>query len=191
MGALLAGLFLLLAVQPFVLRAGTRIALRQRYGDLTFWIGVGAIVSAASALIVAGKNAVPYQFVWLAPAWLQTSVLPIMFCAFIIGAASIVPSNLRRFFGQPIFFGVLLWAIAHLITRTDLGSITLFAGLGVASALALMFARGDRMQHTSERLAWSVEVLPVAFGGVLFLVAFYLHAALIGIPPMIMGRGFQ
>ena len=68
-------------------------------------------------------------------------------------------------------------------------AITFFAGLGILalSEIGAKLRRGPI--RTGKKYPLMNESMTVAAGGVMFLVAFYLHAALVGVPPTMMGHG--
>jgi uncharacterized membrane protein len=187
---LLSGLVLLFVLQQVHANVTLRSRLIRDYGLLTCRCAAAALVLVALALLIHGKSSTPYQFVWLPPAWLQLLVLPGMFVAFIFLAAALVPSKLRAWTREPASVAVVLWALAHLFIKENLAAITVFGGLGLLALIELGYAMRRPAAQPARSLPWLKESVTVATGGVLFLIAFYLHAAIVGVAPISMSRGF-
>jgi len=187
---MLAGFVTLLVLQQVYSSPTASSRLAGQFGASGYRVGLGALALAALALILLGRTQIPYQFVWFPPPWLRALVLPLMFFAFILTAASLVPSNLRRLSRRPVLWGVVLWAIAHLLTKENLGAITLFSGFGIL-ALCEIAAVAKRTRTARDgKLPLSREFLTVGVGGTLFIVVFFAHGTLFGISPAMMSRPF-
>ena len=80
--------------------------------------------------------------------------------------------------------GIKTWALAHLLSNGDLGSILLFGGFlawGVYARIAAK-RRGD-IGLKSEPAGWLNDVLVLALGVVVYLALGYaFHPAVIGVP---------
>jgi len=187
---LVAGLALLMILQRLHRTSGLSSALIDKIGLASYWTGLGAFALAGVALVLAGKAHAGYMYVWLPPAWLQLFVLPLMFVAFVCIAAEIVPSNLRRFTHRPFLWGVVLWAVTHLLVKGDLAAITMFGGFGLLALLEIGTVKPRGTQRSAQALPWTNESLTVAVGGILFIMFFYLHADLFGASPSMMGSPF-
>jgi uncharacterized membrane protein len=184
---LAAGLVLLLLVQQLNGIAMLRSALSKRFGSGAYAIGVGALVLAGLALVLAGKSHAAYTYVWLPPIWLHLLVLPLMFVAFIFLAAGVVPSNLRRFTRRPALWGAVLGAVAHLLILGDLAAITLFGGIIVLALMEIGSLKRRGAPRSPRALPWANESLTIGVGGLSFIAFFYLHAGLFGAPASMMG----
>ncbi|MEM7467396.1 MAG: NnrU family protein [Pseudomonadota bacterium] len=154
-----------------------------RFGENEYKFGTGVLTLVAFGLIVIGMRDIPYAQVWLPPVWLHLFVLPLLFVAFFFIASSFVPSNMPRLVGQPIYIGIILFSVAHLLVNDDLGSIILFASFLVFSVLHIFLANQRGVKRSTRRYPFRLETMPVAVGGVLLIVSFLLHARLIGVPP--------
>ncbi len=190
MPPLITGLLLLLGLKRLQSNPELRGRLVGTLGAAAYRIGFAALALAGLALIVAGRAHAAYLFVWLPPAWLHLLVLPLMFIAFACIAAEVVPSNLKRFARRPFLWGVLLWAIAHLLVKSDLAAMTMFGGFGLLVFLEIGSGKRRGLHRSRQALPWLNESFTVALGGVLFIVFFFLHADLFGVSPSMMGSPF-
>jgi uncharacterized membrane protein len=108
-----------------------------------------------------------------------------MWPAVIFVLAAYIPGHIKRVLKHPMLVGVKLWALAHLITNGDLGSIILFGSF-------LVWAAFDRvtLKHRTDAGA-----PPIAIGGyrndfiavvagtlVYFALGFWFHPYVIGVP---------
>ena len=67
--------------------------------------------------------------VWDPPAWTRHVTVLLTWPAVICVTAAYIPGNIKRTLKHPMLVGVKLWAVAHLISNGDLGSIILFGAL--------------------------------------------------------------
>ena len=151
---------------------------------------VGAVLAAAGlALVVYGRSAANYEFLWIAPAWTRTLVLPLNFVAFVLLAGAVVPSNLRRWTGRPELWAVVAWAVAHVLTQEDTAAVMMFGGFGTVAALGIA-STGQAAAARAPNVPLARESLTIAVGGIAFFVAFFTHAMLFGVAPVPFGRAF-
>ncbi|MDA0824016.1 MAG: NnrU family protein [Proteobacteria bacterium] len=186
---LVGGLLVLACVQIAHNLAPIRGALIKRFATGAYLIAYCAVVLVALALIIAGKSRVPFIAVWWPPASLRLFVLPLMFVGFVIAAAEVVPSNLRRWLRQPLMAGATLWFLTHLLFNGDLARMTLFGGLALIGCLSVALGLREPFQKPAP-LPWTKESLVIAIGGCLFMVLFFLHNTLFGVSPTMMPGTF-
>ena len=187
---MLSGFAALLALQQ--VNASPRLVaeLSRRFGRGGARLGLGALALAALALIVAGHGHAAYTYVWFPPAAVRPLILPLMFIALILVAASLVPSNLRRFTRRPALWAVVLWSAAHLLAKENLAAIVLFSGFGLLALVELGSLSRRGVKRSAYHQPWMKESLTVAIGGVLFIVLFYAHGALFSASPAMLSRPF-
>src|SRR5262249_46892645 len=64
--------------------------------------------------------------IWSPPPWPRHVTDALVWPAVICIVAAYIPGEIKRVLKHPMLVGVKLWAVAHLITNGDLGSIILF-----------------------------------------------------------------
>ena len=108
-----------------------------------------ALVSIAGlALIVWGYGqyrAHELIQVWSPPAFMRHITVGLMLFAVIFFTAAFIPSHIKAKLKHPMLAGVKTWALAHLLSNGDLGSILLFGAFlawGVYARIAAK-RRGD------------------------------------------------
>src|SRR5258708_29242850 len=129
---LIFGLVLFLAAHVFVsLRAG-RANFIARFGDKTYkW--VISLVSAAGIIVIgwgfAQYRATGWVDIWYPPSWTRHVTVALVWPAIICIMAAFLQGRIKRALKHPMIVGVKLWAVGHLISNGDLGSIVLFGSI--------------------------------------------------------------
>ena len=108
----------------------------------------------------------------------------LMLIAIILFTAAFIPSHIKAKTKYPMLAAVKTWALAHLLSNGDLGSILLFGSLlGWA-----VYARIAAKRRTDAVIApappgWTSDILVVAVGIVIYLALGYVfHPVVIGVP---------
>jgi uncharacterized membrane protein len=71
--------------------------------------------------------------IWYPPAWTRHVTVALVWPAIICITAAYSPGRIKTALKHPMLVGIKLWALAHLISNGDLGSIILFGSfLGYA-----------------------------------------------------------
>ena len=126
---LVVGLVAFIGAHVFVSLRGPRAAVIAR-------IGAGPYKGLMSLVSLAGLILVGYGFgqyradgwidVWSPPRWTYYVTQILMWPASIFVVAAYIRGNIWRALKHPMLVGVKTWALAHLISNGDLGSIVLF-----------------------------------------------------------------
>ncbi len=180
MGWLISGMVLLFGIHVLPHFQTLRGQLVERFG-LWPYKGLFALVSLGGlALIVYGFPRADVIPLWSPPSWSSIAALAAMPVVFILIVAAYVPNNIRRFMRHPMLTGVLLWAVAHLLTSGDQASVTLFGGFAVYSLFA-MWSGNRRGARLSDRVVtFGYDAVVVIAGLVGYAVVLYAHAELFG-----------
>jgi uncharacterized membrane protein len=121
---------------------------------------------------------------WSPPAFMRHITVGLMLFAVIFAVAAFIPSHIKTRLKHPMLASIKTWALAHLLSNGDLGSILLFGGFlawGVYARIAAK-RRGD-LGPQSAPAGWFNDVLVVAIGVVVYLALGYaFHPAVIGVP---------
>ena len=184
---LVLGLAVFLGTHVFVSFRGARADVIAHLG-LQWYRVLFALVSLAGlAVIVWGYGqyrAHDLIQVWSPPAFMRHITVGLMLFAVIFAVAAFVPSHIKTRLKHPMLAGVKTWALAHLLSNGDLGSILLFGGFlawGVYARIAAK-RRGD-LGPKSEPSGWFNDVLVLALGVVIYLALGYaFHPVVIGVP---------
>jgi uncharacterized membrane protein len=186
---MIIGLVVFLGSHTLVTLRPQRTSLIARLGERPYK-GLFALVSLVGILLIGYGfglyRAGGYINIWMPPRWTRHVTELLVWPAMIAIVAAYVPSEIKRVLKHPMLVGVKLWAVAHLISNGDLGSIILFGSI-------LAWAVYDRI---SLKRRTDAPVPVVATGGgyrndfivvvvgtlVYFVLGFWFHPWVIGVP---------
>ena len=189
LGILILGLAVFLATHVFVSFREARASVIERVG-LPVYRGLFAIVSLAGlALIIWGYaqyRAHDLIQLWSPPAFMRHITIGLVLFAVIFVVAAFFPSHIRTRLKHPMLAGVKTWALAHLLSNGDLGSVLLFGTFlawGVYARIAAK-RRGDIGAAAKPAPdGWTNDIIVVALGAAVFLaLGFWFHPYVIGVP---------
>ena len=185
---LILGLAVFLGVHVLVTCRAQRAGAIARMGEgkykalFSFASLIGIILIAFG---FARYRATGWIDVWYPPAWTRHVTVALVWPAIICFYAAYSPGRIKAVLKHPMLVGVKLWAVAHLISNGDLGSIVLFGSF-------LAWAVYDRVS-LKRRTDPGGPPIPVGgvkkdviavIGGTLIYLAlgFWFHPYVIGVP---------
>ncbi|MDP2410720.1 MAG: NnrU family protein [Pseudolabrys sp.] len=183
---LILGLVLFLGAHLFVTFREPRSSAIAQLGN-GYRVLFSLVALAGLVLITYGfgqYRALGWIEVWSPPAFTRHIAALLMLFAVILFTATYIPSHIRTRAKHPMLAGVKAWALAHLLTNGDLGSILLFGSFlawGVYARIAAK-RRGDNGPVTAPA-GWTNDIIVVLLGIVIYLaLGFAFHPAVIGVP---------
>jgi uncharacterized membrane protein len=109
-----------------------RAAVIARIGELPYK-GAYSLVALIGLVLIgygfARYRATGWIDVWMPPPWTRYVTEALVWPAIICVVAAYIPGEIRRVLKHPMLVGVKLWAVAHLVSNGDLGSIILFTAI--------------------------------------------------------------
>lgn len=189
LGVLILGLAVFLATHLFVSFREARASVIERVG-LPSYRGLFAIVSLVGlALIIWGYaqyHAHELIQLWSPPAFMRHITIGLVLFAVIFVVAAFFPSRIKTRLKHPMLAGVKTWALGHLLSNGDLGSILLFGTFlawGVYARIAAK-RRGDIGAAANPAPdGWTNDIIIVVLGAAIFLaLGFWFHPYVIGVP---------
>jgi len=188
MTILVIGLVVFLGTHVFITARGQRAALIARIGEGPYK-GLIALLSLIGLILIgygfADYRATGWIDVWHPPRWTYYITQLLMWPASIFVVAAYIRGDIWRTLKHPMLVGVKTWAVAHLISNGDLGSIVLFGSF-------LAWAVYDRISLKSRSDAGAPpipvggpgnDLIAIAVGVVAYLaLAFAFHPVVIGVP---------
>jgi uncharacterized membrane protein len=183
---LVAGLVVFIGAHVFVTMRDQRAALIGRIGEWPYK-GVLALASVIGLILIGygfGEyRATDWIDVWYPPHWTYYVTEFLMWPASIFVVAAYIRGNIWRTLKHPMLVGVKTWAVAHLISNGDLGSILLFGSF-------LLWAGYDRMtlKHRADAGAPTIpagghrnDIIALVVGTVLYVVlGLVFHPLVVG-----------
>jgi uncharacterized membrane protein len=186
MALLVLGLVLFIGTHVFVTLREPRAAVIRGIGE---WPYKGAI----ALISILGVVLIGYGFgkyrqsgwidVWNPPHWAHYITQLLMWPASIFVVAAYIRGNIWRTLKHPMLVGIKTWAVAHLISNGDLGSIILFGSF-------LAWAGYDRvaLKHRQDAGAPPLpvhgrrnDVIAIVVGTVLYLLlGLVFHPLVVG-----------
>lgn len=188
LSVLVFGLLVFLGTHVFVSMRGARADAMARLGVVGYRVAFSIVSIAGLVLIVWGfahyRSAGEWIDVWSPPAFTRHITVLLMLFAVIFMTAVFFPSHIKARLKHPMLASVKTWALAHLISNGDLGSILLFGTfLGWA-----VFARISAKRRTDNVAAiapsgYTNDIIVVALGVVIYLaLGLVFHPIFIGVP---------
>jgi uncharacterized membrane protein len=187
LAVLILGLAIFLATHLFVTRREARAAAIARLGKPVYHGLFGLVSVVALALIVWGfaeYRAHGWIDIWQPPAFMRHITVLLMLFAVILFTAAFIPSQIKARLKYPMFGAVKIWALAHLLSNGDLGSILLFATFLAWAVIARISAkRRTDVVIAAAPPGWTNDIIVVVIGIVIYLALGYVfHPVVIGVP---------
>jgi uncharacterized membrane protein len=190
MGILILGLVVFLGPHSVRLFAEPwRAAQLARLGEYR-WKALYSIASAIGLVLIVWGYGIarrPPVLLWTPAVGARHVTGLLVALAFILIAAAYVPENrVKRVVGHPMYAGVALWAIGHLLANGTLNAVILFGAFLVWSAAGFFaWRRRDRMAGAQHPAGTTAGDLKTMVGGLIAwaVFAFLLHGWLIGVRP--------
>lgn len=157
------------------LAPGIRASMTEKMGNGAK--GVFALLIVASiVLMVLGYRAAPFQPLYTLPHWVHHLNNTLMIFAVILLGMGNSKGHARAWLRHPMLWGVVVWAIAHLLVNGDVASIVLFGGMGLwalASMLLINVQDGAWVRPEAGPVAGDIKLLVIS--AVVFSVIVGLH----------------
>jgi uncharacterized membrane protein len=186
---MIVGLAVFLGSHTLITLRPQRAALIGRIGEGPYK-GLFALVSLAGILLIgygfARYRAGGYIDIWMPPRWTRHVTELLVWPAIIVIVAAYIPGEIKRVLKHPMLVGVKLWAVAHLLSNGDLGSIILFASI-LAWAVYDRISLKRRTDAPAPAVAtgggYRNDFIVVVVGTlVYFVLGFWFHPWVIGVP---------
>ncbi len=188
MGILILGLVVFIGTHLFAACRSQRAAVIARIGEWPYK-GLFSLLSLVGLILIGygfGQyRATSWIDVWRPPHWTHYITQLLMWFASIMVVAAYIRGDIWRTLKHPMLVGIKTWAVAHLISNGDLGSIVLFGSF-------LAWAVFDRitLKHRADPGAPAIpaggrrnDLIALVVGTVLFLLlGLAFHPLVVGIP---------
>jgi uncharacterized membrane protein len=166
------------------LAPNVRRSLSGKLGELPYQGLFSLCILAGLALIIIGWRNSTTSPIYDPPANLGHIAIALMIFSFILMAAANAPSTrIKRFIRHPQLTGVLLWALAHLLTNGDSRSVLLFSAFALWSVVSMITInrREGPWQKPKSFIPLHMEAVTVIIGITLALIVIWFHVYLSGV----------
>ena len=158
-----------------------RSSLINRLGENGYKGVFSLLAISGIVLMVVGYSRMAFLQVYTPPQWGRHVTLILMAVSLILFAAANMPGNIKRVTRHPMMWGLVLWAVGHLLANGDKASLLLFGGLGVYGLLAMMSANLRGAQKQTYSVPVKKDVIIIAAGLVVYVVLVIVHPYLFGV----------
>ena len=184
---LIIGLAIFLGTHVFV-------SFRDARGALIARLGVPGYRGLFASAAIVGLVVIVWGFsqyrahdwiqIWSPPAFMRHITVGLMLIAVILFTAAFIPSHIKAKAKHPMLAGIKTWALAHLLSNGDLGSILLFGSFLAWGVYARIAAKRRSDVGTAVAPAgWTNDIIVVVLAIVIYLALGYaFHPILIGVP---------
>ncbi len=159
-----------------------RARLMSAFGENGYKIAFTIAIVIAVALMVVGWRSTAPSPLYRPPLWTDTVTFGLMIVAFILFGAAKQPTRIKQVVRHPQLTGLIIWAVAHLLSNGASRSLILFGGLGLW-ALVEIFAinarEGEWVKPAVPSMA--IEVRGLAISLAVFAAFFWLHPYYAGV----------
>jgi len=178
---LIVGLILFFAAHLTPTAPAFHGSLVARFGPNAYKLGFTAVSLIGLGLIIYGailmRGSPADLHLWSPPVWTRHLAWLLMLAAFVLLAATGLPSHIRDWVGHPMLTAIMVWALAHLLANGDMLALLLFGAF-------LAYALFDRLSVVQRGVAlkpaaqgFGGDARAVAIGAALWaLVLFKIHA---------------
>ena len=182
MTLLVTGLVLFIGVHLIPCVVPLRAALVARLGPGRYRALFSLVALAGLVLVVLGFGRAPVEPLYAAPGWGRQMSMFAVPVSIVLFAAANIPTHIRAVLRHPMLLGLLLWAIAHLLSNGDLRSIVLFGSFAAYAVVDLIsaVARGNR-PSTDKAPRLAIDGAAIVAGLIAAILLTVFHGALFGV----------
>jgi len=185
---MILGLAVFVGTHLITTRREPRAGLIARFGEGAYK-GLYSVASIVGVVLIAygysRYRATGWIDVWYPPAWTRHLTVTLVWPAIIMFVAAYSPGRIKTTLKHPMLVGTKLWALAHLISNGDLGSIILFGSIlawAVVDRISLK-RRTDAGAPPIPVGGVTKDVIAVVAGTLIYLaLGFWFHPYVIGVP---------
>lgn len=167
---------------------GTRGQMVARWGERGWMLAYSLAAAVGLILIIMGYGAAreTASLLYVPPAWGRAASGVLMLPVFPLLLATYLPGRIQRGVRHPMLWGVVLWAVAHLLSNGSWADVILFGAFllwAVADLLSYLY-RPAREIHRLPASPWN-DIISIVAGLLLYgLFVLFLHRWVTGISLM-------
>jgi uncharacterized membrane protein len=180
MSILIAGLVVFFAIHFVPSMAGLRQSLIDRMGATAYQGAFTVIALIGFLLIVWGKSAAEFVFVYDPPDWGRHVAMLLVLLTFILLVSYQLQGHIRKMLRHPMLIAVVLWGVGHLFANGDLASVLLFGSFALYGVVDIVLAnaRGPAKGYTPSA---KHDAIAVVGGIAVYAVFLFAHPWIFGV----------
>ena len=145
-------------------------------GEKSYPATFALLILASVVMIVLGWRTIIPEYYYVLPPISRTFTIVLMLLAFLLIGAAPRKTAIKKFIRHPQLTGVVLWAIAHLLSNGETRSIILFGWIGIWALLEiLVINRREGEWVKPEAPGIGVEIRGLVITLVIFSVFVFAH----------------
>lgn len=178
---LATGLLLFAGIHLLPTATGLRQGLIGRIGENGYKGLFSLFALSGLILIVFGFSHTDKLPVYHPLPALRPVTIVLMAVSMILFASANMPTNLKRFIRHPMLWGLVCWALAHLLVNGNRADLLLFGGMCIYGLLGMLSAncRGAKLQQY--KLPLRKDAMTIAAGLLACGLIIVLHPFLFGV----------
>lgn len=161
----------------------TRQSLISRLGENGYKGLFSTLLIVSLLLMVFGWRSIEQPaYLYTLPIWSRHLGMLLVLIAFILFAASGMPTRIKRLLRHPQLTGVAVWGAAHLLMNGDSRSVVLFGGMGIWALveIVLINRREGTWSRPDSPAIWQ-ELKLLVIGVVAYLAVMFAHPWIAGV----------
>lgn len=178
---LIIGVVLFSGIHLFPTAAGLRRSLIARIGENPYKGLFSVIALTGIVLMVMGYSRAELTQVFSPPTWGRAANAILMLVSLILFAAANMPGNIKRITRHPMLWGLVLWAVGHLLSNGDQAALILFGGLGVFALLAMLSANLRGASRQTNKVSYAKDIMIVVAGTIVYVALVFAHPYFAGV----------
>ncbi|MBJ7551354.1 NnrU family protein [Marinomonas ostreistagni] len=190
MALLLVGLVLFIGIHSIRLFAPEwRQFMMEQLGTKNWKLMHSAVAVTGLLTIIMGYGYARYsaEWLWYPPVWTRhIAALLVLVAFFYVIVAAMPYSKTKSRIGVPMVVGVKLWAFAHLISNGTTADVVLFGSFLAWAVINFVISkrriRSEKVVYQAPDFKYDILALVLSLVAY-YIVAFHLHAWLIGVAP--------
>ena len=178
---LIIGVALFCGIHLLPAATGLRRSLIAGIGENPYKGLFSVIALAGIVLMVVGYSRAELAQAFNPPIWGRTATAVFMLVSLILFAAANMPGNIKRITRHPMLWGLVLWAIGHVLSNGDRASLILFAGLGVFGLLAMLSANLRGAIRQTNKVSYVKDIMIIVAGTIAYVALVFAHPYFAGV----------
>lgn len=186
MTLLILGLLLFFVLHLIPCAPSFKARLVRKLSKRNYSIAFNVLSLISLVIIVVGLKRADFVEIYQPPAWGRTLALLLMLPAvylFMSNSVGSAPSSAQIITANPMNWGIVVWATAHLLANGDLAHVLLFATFGVFSVISMISAnaRGAKPKR-QQRPPLTQEVIFLLIVLLVYAGIMWAHKYFTGVP---------